>query len=232
MLSWICEASAAARRTVSVCLGAFLLAASGLLDGRRAVTHWHYCHQLRARYPRVRVKAEPIFVRDGPVWSSAGATAGIDLAPALVEEDLGHAIALEVPQRLVVFLKRPRGQAQFSRALAAQSADRAGDFEALHAWMAENLATDLRVERLAEQAGMSPRSFARLYAARTGAIPARAVEVLRLEAARRLLTERPDLSVARVAERCRFGDDERMRRSFVRRLSVAPTDYRFRFGTA
>jgi transcriptional regulator GlxA family with amidase domain len=187
---------------------------------------------LRAHYPKVRVEAEPIFVRDGSIWSSAGVTAGIDLALALVAEDLGHTIALEVAQRLVVFLKRPGGHAQFSRTLAAQSNDRAGDFEALHAWMAENLAGDLRVERLAGRVGMSPRSFARLYAARAGTTPARAVEALRQEAARRMLTERPDLPVARVAERCGFGDDERMRRSFVRSLGVAPTDYRLRFGTA
>ncbi len=228
LLAWIREAAATARRTASVCLGAFLLAAAGLLAGRRAVTHWLYCDRLRARYASIRVEAEPIFVRDGAVWSSAGVTAGIDLALALVEEDFGHAVALEVAQRLVVFLKRPGGQAQFSRALAAQAADRAGDFEALHGWMAENLAGDLRVERLAGQAGMSPRSFARLYAARTGATPARVVETLRLEAARRLLTEQPELPVARVAERCGFRDDERMRRSFLRRLGVAPADYRCR----
>ncbi|KAA5612577.1 GlxA family transcriptional regulator [Rhodovastum atsumiense] len=232
LLGWIAAEAGQARRVASVCLGAFLLAAAGVLRGRRAVTHWHYCEQLQARYPDLRVEAEPIFVRDGTVWSSAGVSAGIDLALALVEEDLGHAVALEVAQRLVVFLKRPGGQAQFSRALAAQSADHAGDFEALHGWMAENLTADLRVEQLAARAGMSPRSFARLYVARTGTTPARAVEALRLEAARRLLTSEPDMPVAVVATRCGFGDDERMRRAFLRGLGVAPAEYRLRFGPA
>lgn len=232
LLDAIRSAAAGARRTASVCLGAFLLAAAGLLDGRRAATHWRYCDQLRARYPAIRVEADPIFVRDGPIWSSAGVSAGIDLTLALVEEDHGHAVALEVARRLVVFLKRPGGQAQFSRTLRAQQSDGSGDFAPLHAWMADHLSADLRVERLAERSAMSPRSFARLYAARTGRTPARAVEAMRLEAACRLLTEQPSTPVARIAERCGFGDDERMRRAFLRGLGVSPSDYRARFGTA
>lgn len=230
LLDWIRQTSACARRTASVCMGAFLLAAAGLLQGRRAATHWRYCDALRAQFPGVIVEDEPIFVRDGDVWSSAGVSAGIDLALALVEEDLGHAAALEVAQRLVVFLKRPGGQRQFSRALATQSADPAGRFAVLHGWISDNLSADLRVEALAERAGMSPRSFARLYAAHTGETPARAVEALRLEAAQRMLTEQPGVNIASIAQRCGFGDDERMRRAFIRAVGVPPTDYRERFG--
>ncbi len=232
LLEWIRSTSRRAQRTASVCLGSFLLAAAGLLDGRRAATHWRYCEQFRARYPAVHLEAEPIFLRDGAIWSSAGVSAGIDLALALVEEDHGHAVALEVAQRLVVFLKRPGDQAQFSRTLAAQSTDRTGKFAALHAWIADNLASDLRVERLAERSAMSPRSFARLYAAGTGRTPARTVEAMRLEAARRLLTERLDMQIAEVAEECGFVDDERMRRAFLRDMGVPPSDYRARFTTA
>ncbi|GAB0119290.1 GlxA family transcriptional regulator [Acidisoma sp. 7E03] len=229
--AWLGATAARARRTASVCMGTFLLASAGLLEGRRATTHWAECGNLAARYPSLRVETDPIFVQDGTVWSSAGVTAGIDLALALVEEDLGHAVALAVAQSLVVFLKRPGGQAQFSRLLAAQSADRQGDFEALHAWIGENLTADLRVEALAEQVGMSPRSFARAYAARCGTTPARTVETLRLEAARRMLTETAT-PVARIASRCGFGDEERMRRAFLRQLGVAPSDYRRHFSAA
>jgi len=229
LLAWLSATAGRARRTASVCMGTFLLAAAGLLDGRRATTHWAECGNLAARYPTLRVETDPIFVRDGTVWSSAGVTAGIDLALALVEEDLGHAVALAVAQSLVVFLKRPGGQAQFSRLLAAQSADRQGDFEALHAWIGDNLTADLRIEALAERVAMSPRSFARAYAARCGTTPARAVEALRLEAARRMLTE-TGTPVARIASRCGFGDEERMRRAFLRQLGVSPSNYRRQFG--
>lgn len=226
-ITWLTSRASGARRICSVCTGAFVLAACGLLDGRRAATHWRWSKVLQARHPRVRVEADPIFVRDGRVWSSAGVSAGIDLALALVEEDLGHAVALKVARRLVVFLKRPGDQAQFSAALAVQAT---GDsaFGDLHAWMSTNLDRELRVEQLAERAGMSARNFARVYAARTGMTPARAVEAMRVEAARRLLEETPK-PVAWVAGRCGFGDDERMRRSFIRWIGVPPTDYRERF---
>lgn len=231
LLAAVRVAAAGVRRTASVCLGAFVLAAAGLLDGRRAATHWRHCAALQERHPRVRVEPEPIFVRDDPVWTSAGVSAGIDLALAMVEADLGHAAALEVAQRLVVFLKRPGGQAQFSQALRAQASDRGGGFAGLHAWMADNLSADLRVERLAERAGMSPRHFARAYRERTGRTPAKAVEALRVEAARRLLQRPgPGPGVAGVAHACGFGDEERMRRAFVRCLGVPPAAYRTRFG--
>jgi transcriptional regulator GlxA family with amidase domain len=213
----------------SVCTGAFLLAASGLLDGRRAVTHWRSCDRLRERHPTVCVEEDRIYVRDGKVWTSAGVTAGIDLALALVEEDLGRDLALAVARHLVVFLKRPGGQSQFSTMLAAQSA---GDpFARLHQWMAAHLDADLRVERLAEAAGMSPRNFARVYVQRMGRTPAKAAEAMRIEAARRALEE-GGASIEVVARRCGFGDEERLRRSFLRRLGVGPRAYRTRFAAA
>jgi transcriptional regulator GlxA family with amidase domain len=218
-----------ARRVASVCTGAFLLAAAGLLDGRRAATHWRSCERLAKKYPKLRVEKDPIFVRDGNVWTSAGITAGIDLALALIAEDLGHAAAMATARHLVVFMKRPGGQAQFSAPLAAQTAEDA--FAELHAWMRGNLAADLRVESLAERVAISPRHFARVYLAKVGRTPAKMVEEMRIEAARRALEE-TDFSVKRIARDCGFGDEERMRRSFVRGLGVAPSDYRSRFAAA
>ena len=226
LVDWIRQRATKARRVASVCTGAFLLAAAGVLDGRRAATHWKYCRRLAQRFPAVRVEPDPIFVCDGPVWTSAGVTAGIDLALALVEEDLGRAVALAVARYLVVFLKRPGGQAQFSAALALQVAE--DKFGALHAWINEHLADDLSLSVLADQAGMSERSFSRHYAQATGQTPARAIERLRVEAARRLLSE-TRLPGKRVAQRCGFGSEETMRRSFLRLLAVTPQDYRDRF---
>lgn len=226
LVDWVRRRASRARRVASVCTGAFLLAAAGLLDGRRATTHWKYCTKLAQRFPAVRVEPDPIFVSDGPVWTSAGVTAGIDLALALVEEDLGRSVALAVARYLVVFLKRPGGQAQFSAALALQGAE--DTFGALHAWINEHLADDLSLSALADRAGMSERSFSRNYAQATGQTPARAIERLRLEAARRLLSE-TRTPVKRIAQRCGFGSEETMRRSFLRLLSVTPQDYRSRF---
>jgi transcriptional regulator GlxA family with amidase domain len=225
-IEWVQVRAKRARRIASVCTGAFLLAASGLLDGRRAVTHWSYCAELARRFPKVRVESDPIFVHDGPVWSSAGVTAGIDLALALVEEDLGPTLALAVARYLVVFMKRPGGQAQFSTALSLQSAD--DEFGALHGWISKHLADDLPLPVLADHAGMSERSFSRHYAEATGLTPARAIERLRVEAARRLLSE-SGLPVKRISQRCGFGSEETMRRSFLRLLAVTPQDYRSRF---
>jgi transcriptional regulator GlxA family with amidase domain len=226
LVDWVRQRATEARRVASVCTGAFLLAAAGVLDGRRAATHWMYANKLAQRYPAVRVEPDPIFVRDGPVWTSAGVTAGIDLALALVEEDLGRAVALAVARYLVVFLKRPGGQAQFSAALALQAADE--KFGALHTWIGGHLADDLSLSVLAEQAGMSERSFSRHYAEATGQTPARAIERLRVEAARRLLSE-TRVPVKRISQRCGFGSEETMRRSFLRLLAVSPQDYRERF---
>ncbi|QIJ77550.1 helix-turn-helix domain-containing protein [Methylobacterium sp. NI91] len=229
LVAWLRDRAGRARRVASVCTGAFILAASGLLDGRRAVTHWSYCDAFARRFPGVRVEGDPIFLRDGPVWTSAGVTAGIDLALALVEEDLGRETALAVARYLVVFLKRPGGQAQFSAALSLQTA---GDrFGALHRWMQANIGADLSLPNLAAEAGMSERSFSRYYREETGLTPARAVERLRVEAARQLLAESRQ-PVKRIAQRCGFGSEETMRRSFLRLMASTPQDYRSRFGVA
>lgn len=226
LVRWVKTHAGSARRVASVCTGAFLLGAAGLFDGRRAVTHWTECSELARRCPEATVESDPIFVRDGGVWSSAGITAGIDLALALVEEDLGRDLALAVARHLVVFLKRPGGQSQFSTALSLQMAD--DRFGALHEWITDNVARDLSLPALAERAGMSERTFSRRYVEATGHTPARAVERLRVEAARRLLSD-TRLPVKRVAERCGFGSEETMRRSFIRMLSATPQDYRARF---
>nr|WP_257168611.1 helix-turn-helix domain-containing protein [Bradyrhizobium sp. SRS-191] len=228
-MQWIGEVLPGARRIASVCLGAFALAWIGALEGKRAATHWRYCPRLQDSFPNVTVEPDAIFVQDGRVWSSAGVSAGIDLALAMIEEDFGHTIALDVARRLVVFLKRPGGQSQFSTVLAAQASDVEGRFSALHAWIIENIASDLRVEALAAKAGMTPRTFARTYASRTGMTPAQGVEALRVETARLLLESRQIDSVVEVAKRAGFGDDERMRRAFLRHLGVSPSEYRRRF---
>jgi transcriptional regulator GlxA family with amidase domain len=226
LVRWVKTHAGYARRIASVCTGAFLLGAAGLFDRRRAVTHWTECSELARRCPEAKVESDPIFVRDGAVWSSAGITAGIDLALALVEDDLGRDLALAVARHLVVFLKRPGGQSQFSTALSLQVAD--DRFGALHEWITDNVARDLSLPALAERAGMSERTFSRRYVEATGHTPARAVERLRVEAARRLLSD-TRLPVKRIAERCGFGSEETMRRSFIRMLSATPQDYRARF---
>jgi transcriptional regulator GlxA family with amidase domain len=228
LVGWLRKRARRARRVASVCTGAFLLAASGVLDGRRATTHWSFCAELARRFPAVRVEPDPIFVHDGPVWTSAGVTAGIDLALALVEEDLGRTVALAVARYLVVFLKRPGGQAQFSAALSLQAAE--DKFGALHDWINGHLADDISLPVLARQAKMSERSFSRHYAQATGLTPHRAVERLRVEAARRLLSE-SRLPVKRISQRCGFGSEETMRRSFLRLIAATPQDYRARFSS-
>lgn len=228
LIDWIRQRAGGARRVASVCSGAFLLASTGLLDGRRAVTHWGRCRELAARFPAVHVDPDPIFIQDGAIWTSAGVTAGIDLALALVEADLGRDMALAVARQLVVFLKRPGGQSQFSATLSLQEATGGDDrFDQLHAWMADNVRGDLSVTALATVAGLSERTFLRRYRAATGITPARAVERVRVEAARRLLES--GQPVKRVAERCGFGSEETLRRSFLRLLHTAPQAYRDRF---
>jgi len=234
LVAWIAAAALRARRVASVCTGAFYLAAAGLLDGRRVTTHWRNAAQLARRFPRVSVDPELIFVRDERdgrvVWTSAGVTAGIDLALALIEEDCGHAIAMHAARRLVVFMKRPGGQAQFSEALEAQSAA-GGAFDTLHGWMAANLHRELSVERLAEEARMSPRTFARRYVEAVGRTPARTVSAMRVEAAAHALAQ-SRLPVKRIAADCGFGTEQNLRRAFERRYGVLPLDYRARFSAA
>ncbi|MDH0745530.1 DJ-1/PfpI family protein [Pseudomonas sp. GD03842] len=233
LLTWVKAHALSARRVASVCTGAFLLAEAGVLDGHRVVTHWDSCTELAQRYPALQVDPEPIFINEGALWTSAGVTAGIDLALALVEADLGRAVALAVARDLVVFLKRPGGQSQFSTALSMQHATRSQDsrFGDLHAWILDNLASDLSVATLAAKVGMSERSFVRHYRAHTGNTPARAIEQLRVEAARRLLGDSA-LPIKRIADRCGFGTEETLRRSFLRTVSVTPQAYRERFSAS
>lgn len=227
VVGWVRTRAKRARRVASVCTGAFLLGEAGLLDGKRVVTHWTRCAELTRCYPSAHVETDPIFIADGSVWTSAGITAGIDLCLALVERDQGSELALAVARHLVVFLKRPGGQAQFSTALELQTAD--AQFADLHAWMRDYLDRDLSVPVLASKAGMSERSFSRRYLEATGMTPARAVERLRVEAARDLLA-RTQLPAKRIAMRCGFGSDETLRRSFARLLATTPQEYRMRFG--
>ena len=226
LVGWVREKAQHTRRMASVCTGAFLLAASGMLDGCRVATHWTRCEELARRYPQLTVESNPIFIQQGAVWTSAGVTAGIDLCLALVEEDLGRAVALEVARHLVVFLKRPGGQSQFSVTLSLQK--HGSRFTELHAWIAEHLTLDLNIATLAAQAGMSERSFVRHYRSETGQTPARAVELLRVEAARRQLAD-STASIKRIAVQCGFGCEETLRRSFVRAIAVTPQAYRERF---
>lgn len=224
LVDWIARRAGRARRTCSVCTGAFLLAAAGLLDGRRATTHWQHGDRLAAEHPGIDVDCEPIFVEDGPVWTSAGVAAGMDMTLALVERDRGRELALAVARRLVVYLKRPGGQGQFSAALAAQGSAR---FAALHEWVRGHLDADLRVPALAARAGMSERNFARAYVAETGTTPAAAIERLRVEAARRALEGGAPLG--RAAAAAGFGSVETLRRGFLRTLGIGPGEYRRRF---
>ncbi len=230
VLEWIVQASQKARRTASVCTGAYLLAAAGLLDNRRATTHWRFCDDLAGRYPHVQLDPDPVFLRDGDIWTSAGVTAGMDLALALVEDDLGPEVALAVARMLVVFLKRPGGQSQFSGALSAQQASRPALRE-LQAWIAGHLDGNLSVTALAERANMSERSFTRAFRREVGQTPAAYVDRLRIEHARALLEDGAP-SLEAVAQSAGFASAEVLRRAFHRRVGVSPGDYRARFRLA
>lgn len=224
LISSITQLATRARRIGSVCNGAFLLARCGLLDQRRATTHWESAAELAAQYPGIRVQENSIFVQDGNVWTSAGVTAGIDMALAMVTADHGRAVALTLAKSLVTYFVRPGGQSQFSAALDLQASDVNVRFDELHRWIQANLDKDLRVDVLAHKANMSPRNFSRTYVSETGRTPAKAIEVLRVEAARRML-ENQTLPIATIARRCGFGDDERMRRAFIRIVKVPPQTY-------
>jgi len=234
ILRFIRRVAGRARRVASVCTGAFLLAEAGLLDDRRATTHWSMADALAARYPKVRVESDAIYVRDDKVgedgveiWSSAGVTAGMDLALALVEQDLGREVALTVARWLVVFLRRPGGQSQFSAQLASQMAER-DPLRDVQGFVAEHPEADLSVTALSARAAMSPRHFARVFAEEVGVTPARFVERTRVEAARARLEETDD-GLEAIAARCGFGSAETMRRAFLRCIAVSPSDYRARF---
>ena len=230
LIGWVRSAATRSRRIASVCNGAFLLAEAGLLEGRRATTHWAAGEELQKRYPEIQVDTDPIFVRDGNLYTSAGVTAGMDLALALVEEDLGRATALEVARWLVLFVKRPGGQSQFSAQLSSQLAER-HPLRELQAHIVEHPAGDLSVPALAGRACMSERNFARAFRREVGMTPAAYVEAVRVDRARMLL-EASDEPVEAVAHDCGFGTVETMRRAFARRVHVSPSDYRGRFRAA
>ena len=229
LIAWIGRNAHRPRRLCSVCTGAFLLADAGLLDGKRCTTHWSRSDELQKRRPALEMTADAIFVRDGNIWTSGGVTAGIDLALALIEEDLGHETAIATARQLVVFVKRPGGQSQFSAPLALQSQS-SSTFAPLHSWIAEHLDEDLRVERLADVAGMSPRTFARAYAAQIGRTPAKSVELIRLEAACRALEE-TNLPLKRIAAMAGFVSEQNLRRVIQRQFGISPADYRSRFAS-
>ncbi len=227
LVEWLRKVTPRVRRIGSVCTGAFLLGAAGLLDGKRAVTHWKWAGDLATQYTRATVDPDPIYIRDGNTYTTAGVTAGMDLALALVEEDLGSSLALGVAREMVLHLRRAGGQSQYSAALALQASDRK-QIADVRSWVLDNLHRELRVDQLAAQAGMSPRHFARVFHKDTGTTPAQFVERLRVEAARRRLEESPD-KLEKIASDCGFGSIQSLRRSFSRVLQVSPNDYRSRF---
>lgn len=224
LLSWLRSSTDRVRRVGSICAGAFVLAAAGILNGRRATTHWELAEGLTQRYPRVAVDADRIFIRDGKVWTSAGVSAGTDLALAMVEEDHGHMLALEIARRMVLFLRRPGGQSQFSSQLAAQAADRQ-PIRDLVAWISEHLDGDLSVPALARRAGMSERNFSRVFSQQVGTTPARFVARLRLQAAKARLAG-SSATVETIASQAGFGDDEALRRRLRSETGSTPRMYR------
>lgn len=227
LVGWLRDQAATVRRMGAVCTGAFPLCRTGLLDGQRVTTHWRHAERLAQRHPELRVDADPIWIRAGRFYTSAGVTAGMDLSLALVEEDLGHAVSLEVARELVMFLRRPGSQAQFSTVLRAQAAQ-SPELRALQTWIADNLGRDLSVGVLAEQAAMSPRNFARVFARQVGETPARYVERLRVEAVRRLL-EGSDRRLEAIAHATGFGNADVMRQAFLRHVQTTPERYRAAF---
>ena len=227
LIEWIRRTAVRARRIVSICTGAFLLAEAGQLRGRRATTHWRWVDELAARYPDVTVEPDSIFVTDGNVYTSAGITSGMDLALHLVEQDWGADKALDIARYWLLYAKRPGGQSQFSALLPAKASEREAISD-LQAWIMQHLDSDLSVAALAKRIAMSPRNFARVFQTETGVTPAKFVETVRIEAARRRL-EATSQSIESIADLCGMGDSERLRRSFIRRLGVNPRDYRKRF---
>lgn len=218
-MTWLKTAARRARRVASVCTGAFVLAQAGLLNGRTATTHWNHCNELARRFPQVSVAPDRIYTRKGRIWTSAGVSAGIDLSLALVGEDLGEEIARRTAQELVVYHRRPGGQSQFSALVQMDRQD--ARFARLLDWMRSHLNEPLTVERLADVAAMSPRHFCRVFTAETGLTPAKAVERLRVEAARAQI-ESSNSPIERIGDAFGFADQERMRRAFIRAFGQPP----------
>jgi transcriptional regulator GlxA family with amidase domain len=229
-LRWVARMSSRVRRVGSICYATYVLAEAGVLNGRRATTHWDLQHDFRERYPAVELEPDPIYVRDGHVYTSAGASSGLDMTLALIEEDFGREVALRVSQALVLFLKRPGNQAQFSVQLSARLPEEPR-IAALQRHVHENLGGDLRIESLAAQVGMSPRNFTRVFTREVGVGPGRFVEQCRLEAARQWLGE-SELAISEVAERCGYATPDGLRVAFERQLGLNPRAYRRRFSTA
>jgi transcriptional regulator GlxA family with amidase domain len=226
-VSWIAAAAERSRRVASVCTGTFLLGAAGLIDGKQVVTHWYFCDRLANEFPLATVRPEPIFLKDGSMYTSAGITAGIDLALALVEEDHGHSVALNIARFLVMFLVRPGGQAQFSHMLAHQAVT-SRPLHELQIWMMENLREDLSVEKLAERLGMSARHFTRVCLKDAKMNPGQFVDRMRVEAARQMI-DSSDLGLKEIADATGFHTADAMRRTFVRVLGITAGDYLHRF---
>ncbi|POP47309.1 AraC family transcriptional regulator [Superficieibacter electus] len=227
VVDWLRLAAPHARRIASICGGAMLLAQTGLLDGRRATTHWRLLETLQSTYPAVNVESGPLYIQDGPIWTSGGVTSGFDLTLALIEEDYGFTLARNIAQDLVMYLRRPGGQLQFSR-FNLKQATASGPISALLPWILQHIADDLCVEKLAEQVAMSPRNFTRVFTRETGVSPARYVAEARLAAARERLEQTTD-SLERIAEHTGFGSSINLRRIFEKQLHLTPGDYRQRF---
>ncbi|WP_052496317.1 GlxA family transcriptional regulator [Pedobacter lusitanus] len=229
LVSWLKQNSSVIRRVASVCIGAFVLAEAGLLNGKKATTHWKNCKELSSNYEDITVDPDPIYVKDGNVYTSAGATAGIDLALAMVEEDYDRDLSLKIARTLVLYLRRPGNQSQFSTLLSQQLSSKK-PIEKLQTWIAGHLKEDLSVAVLAERLAMSPRNFARVFTAETGFTPARYIEKLRVESSRRYIEE-TRRSLDEIAVLCGFGSADTMRKVFLRNLKISPFDYRSLFGT-
>jgi transcriptional regulator GlxA family with amidase domain len=227
LVEWVCSMAPRVRRMASICNGAFILAAAGLLHHRRVTTHWLFSDLLATEYPSIQVDSSLLFARDGNIYTSGGITAGIDLALALVEEDLGREVALATARIMVVFPRRPGGQSQFSSYIKMEAKNRP-DISELQAWILGHTGEDLSVSALADRMAMSPRNFARLFHSETGDTPAQFAERARADAARCKL-EQTVVPVENIAEECGFGNAERMRRTFQRLFEVSPHDYRARF---
>ena len=228
-VSWIATTAGQSRRVASICTGAFLLGAAGLLDDKEAVTHWHYCNRLAKEFPRVKVRPEPIYLKDGSVYTSAGITAGIDLCLSLVEEDHGHQVALNVARFLVMFLVRPGGQAQYSHMLLRQAIT-SRPLRELQIWMLENLRENLTVEKLANRIGMSARQFTRVCLRETKMNPGQFVDRMRVEAAQQWI-DSSSMGLKEIAYACGFQSADSMRRTFLRVLGVSAAEYSTRFNS-